>query len=643
MTTHIGHSLFITKKLDEDQRILEGLATTPTPDRHGDVVVLEGIQYRTPFPLLRGHNTAEPIGQVVEAQKTATGLWIRAQVAPDVAPYVAEAWAQIKAGLIRGLSIGFRVLEESFDRELNGFRFMKTELLELSAVAIPANADATILAVKAFDHPAGALPGHPPAAAGGRPHPNPPGALGLQRTTPMTIQEQIRGFEAKRTTAANRMEALMAQAAAADRTLDPAETEEYDGLSNDVHNMDEHMARLKTHERQLVARASVVPSDTAGTSGPAAVRVAASGSTVVVLNQPLPKGTAFARLAIALASQKGNRQAAAEVARQLWHDTTPEVELVLRAESLPGTTQHPTWAKPLVPAAQNLFGEFLELLRPATILGRIPGLRRVPFMTSVPAQTAGGLYGWVGEGAAKPVGQLAFSTVTLPFAKVAGIITFTKELMRFSNPAVEGVVREDMVNGTAAFLDQQFIDPAVAEVVNVSPASITNGVTAIPATGTTADAFRKDMATLLGNFTAANNSPQNAVVLMSNTQAMKLGLLTTPISSAPEFPAIGMTGGGILGFTVIASEVVGNKIIVLNARDILLADDGQVTIDVSEEASIQMSTTPGEPAGSPVSGVEMVSMFQRNEIAMRVDRFIYWKKARATSVGYISGANYGPA
>ena len=54
----------------------------------------------------------------------------------------------------------------------------------------------------------------------------------------------------------------------------------------------------------------------------------------------------------------------------------------------------PTWAAPLV--NQNIANEFLELLRPATILGKIPGLRNVPFNTKVPAQTAGGTYGWVG-------------------------------------------------------------------------------------------------------------------------------------------------------------------------------------------------------------------------------------------------------
>ena len=52
-----------------------------------------------------------------------------------------------------------------------------------------------------------------------------------------------------------------------------------------------------------------------------------------------------------------------------------------------GTTTDATWAGPLV-VTQPL-NEFLELLRPRTLLGRIPGLRQVPFNVSVPTQTTG--------------------------------------------------------------------------------------------------------------------------------------------------------------------------------------------------------------------------------------------------------------
>ena len=137
------------------------------------------------------------------------------------------------------------------------------------------------------------------------------------------------------------------------------------------------------------------------------------------------------------------------------------------------------WAGPLV--NQGIAQDFLALLRPATILGKIPNLRNVPFNTKVPAQSAGGTYGWVGEAKPKPVTKLGFTSDSLGIAKAAGIIVLTEELVRLSNPSAEALVRADMIAGIAQFLDQQFIDPAVAAVDGTNPASITNGAPTVAA------------------------------------------------------------------------------------------------------------------------------------------------------------------
>src|SRR5690606_32806275 len=171
---------------------------------------------------------------------------------------------------------------------------------------------------------------------------------------------------------------------------------------------------------------------------------------------------AFTRYAIALARSKGNLMQAAEIAKG-WQDSTPEVETVLKAAVAAGTTTDPTWAAPLVDY-QNMSGEFIELLRPETIIGKIQGLRRVPFNIKMPAQTSGSTVGWVGEGRPKPVSSLAFDTVTLGFAKAAGIVVLTDELVRFSNPSAEAIVRQDLIESMAQFLDKDFVDPAKAAV-----------------------------------------------------------------------------------------------------------------------------------------------------------------------------------
>jgi HK97 family phage major capsid protein len=197
----------------------------------------------------------------------------------------------------------------------------------------------------------------------------------------------------------------------------------------------------------------------------------------------VPKGTGWVRFCQALAVSNGNKSEAAEYARR-WKDSTPEVELILKAAVAAGTTTDATWAGPLAPL-KPLQDEFLEFLRPATIIGRIPNLHAVPFNVSIPTQTGGGTYQWVGQGAPKPVGKLTFATTTVGITKAAGIIVITEELARNSTPSAEETIRKDMVAGIAHFLDLEFTDPAKAPVANVSPGSITNGVTPIASAGTT--------------------------------------------------------------------------------------------------------------------------------------------------------------
>src|SRR6266511_1662933 len=110
----------------------------------------------------------------------------------------------------------------------------------------------------------------------------------------------------------------------------------------------------------------------------------------------LPKGRNFTRCAIALMRAKGRWLEAADIAREAWPDS-PAVPLAVKAAVGAGSTSDATWASALV-QYQNMASEFVELLRPATILGRLTGIRRVPFVIRFPKQTGGAACTWIGEG-----------------------------------------------------------------------------------------------------------------------------------------------------------------------------------------------------------------------------------------------------
>jgi HK97 family phage prohead protease len=148
-------SILEVKSVSEDSRVIRGIASTPTTDRAGDIVEPKGAKFKLPFPLLNQHNHDQPIGHVTSAKVTDKGIEIEASIAKDTGlDYVDRAWAQIKAGLVRGLSIGFRAMKaEPVDAEKpwKGIRFKEWELFELSAVTIPCNAECNISAVKKYD------------------------------------------------------------------------------------------------------------------------------------------------------------------------------------------------------------------------------------------------------------------------------------------------------------------------------------------------------------------------------------------------------------------------------------------------------------------------------------------------------------
>lgn len=599
-----AYALFQVKSLVPDARTFSGIASTPEVDRVGDSVDPAGLTFRNPVPLLLHHDQARPVGSVT-LTATPDGLVFDAAL-PDidepgtVKDRVDEAWHSIKGRLITGVSIGYRVLPDGIERLKSGARRIKrAEVAELSLVTIPANANATILTVKSLAAP---------------PRKGP--------VMKQTSAEYVTNLENKRAACVARMSDIMQTSADGGETLDENADGEYKSLSLQVKAIDNDL--VKWRELAALNVAAAVPVTTQ-----AVVPATKTAFPTVTVKSNTPPGTAFVRLACAKVICYKNGWNPVDYAKR-WDDSTPEVALALKAAVNVGTATDAVWAGPLV--HPNISTDFLELLRAATILGKIPGLRVVPFNTLIPSQTAGGSYAWVGEGAAKPVTSLAFASVTLTWAKAAGIIAITEELARLSSPSAEALVRNDMVAGIARFLDQQFTDPTIAAVAGVHPASITNGAPTAAATGNPL----ADMMAMINYFAVNNVDVSGLTILMSPTNALSLAFRTY-YDGSPMFPGISVTGGTYRGINIVTSNTVGNNVIGLQPSLILYADDGGVTIDVSREASIQMNSAPDSP---PTAATVMVSLWQNNMIGLRAERYINWQVANAHAVYYLSAANW---
>ena len=101
-----------------------------------------------PLPVLWQHNPDQPIGGYTELTEDDTGLRVAGFLLKDEVAMAREAYALMKARVVKGLSIGYYVRDSSYD-EKTGIRTLKElDLREVSVVTFPANEQAQVENVK---------------------------------------------------------------------------------------------------------------------------------------------------------------------------------------------------------------------------------------------------------------------------------------------------------------------------------------------------------------------------------------------------------------------------------------------------------------------------------------------------------------
>ncbi len=343
----------------------------------------------------------------VRCAGSAKGLEILATLVkpvPDMPSQLAarldEVWAAIKTGLVRGLSVGFRPHEYTF-LDGGGLHFLRWELMEVSAVTVPANAECTIRTIKSYDRPFSAASGNRKpvvkiaSSAGAAAQST---TVFHKEKTIMNIGEQIKSFENKRAALAASLEEVMTKAAEEGRTLDVEEEEHYDNTAAEIRQVDAHLKRLRELEAGKAATAQ--PVKQAGNGNVAAV----ASAPVIRVEQKLDKGIGFALLPNRWLRLKASDLKPWEVARRQYPDDS-RLHHVLKSAVGAGTTTDPQWAGSLS-EYQEYAQDFIDYLRPQTIYraiwsGRDPCTSSGAIQYPCTPRVSGGAAGWVGEGKGK--------------------------------------------------------------------------------------------------------------------------------------------------------------------------------------------------------------------------------------------------
>ena len=635
------------KAVSKEKRVIEGFATTPKPDRVGDIVEPMGAQIGRGVKLLWQHNHDQPVGEVKFGKPTKKGIPFTATFLKPKEDYPDElkarletAWVSVRDGLVEFVSIGFRTI--SFEiMDSGGLRFTEWEMLELSLVTIPANSEATINTVKSIDRKLRAASGKSRSAvkASARVWASKKERSQKGVTQMTTISEKISEFEAEE-------QNIVKQLAKFDvENMDDADDERFDELEAELADTRKKLKRLHTQEGVTVEKAKPVKAKS-DEDGAKARNDGYQRTTVTGPNKNIPQGIPFARMVRCLALAKGSEEVAANIAEREYGDDK-RIATLLRAgqtkAAVPAayTGDSGGWAEDIA-EAQTLTSDFIEFLRPMTIVDRINNQRRVPFNVKVPRLATGQTGYWVGEAKPSPMTSGVFDTVTMGKTKVASISALTKEQIRFSNIGAETAIRDDLAAAAAARLDTTYVSTSAA-VADVSPAGLLNGLSAISANGSGAAAdIRSDIQDLFAPFAAANISRSGVVLVMHEN--LHLALMLTHDNGFRAFPDITADGGSILGIPVVASNhVAAGDVIMVSARDILLADDGEISVEMSDQASLEMLDGSLEQDGTSGTGATtagMVSLWQAGMVGIKVERFINWQKARSAAVAFIGDAGW---
>jgi len=475
--------------------------------------------------------------------------------------------------------------------------------------------------------------------------------------------ERIGAYEAKRASLSAAMTAIMDAADEKGETLDAAQQEEFDELEAQVKAVDAQLERYRKLEALDNDIGDGGKKGLAPIAGKSAEEGAASrsGTLKVKKQEKLEPGIEFARLVKCFGMARGDVERASKLAVRHYGENSNAFgtlkglaergfNSIEKAEVPAGSTITGNWATDLVGDETSAYADFVSFLRPRTILGRfgadgVPALRSIPFRVPLISQTAGGEGYWVGEGKAKPLTKFGFTRTTLEPLKVANICVLTDEVLRDSSPSAEAIVRDQLAEALAARLDIDFINPAKGAASGVSPASITNAASNGAASGTgDADDVRADVRSLLNEYIAANNPPTSGVIIMRSDTALALSMMTNALGQS-EFTGITMNGGVLLGIPVITSQHVPSGIVVMvNAADIYLADEGGIRIDMSREATLEM--LDGSLTGDSVdvtghTAASTVSLWQTNSIGILAERTINWAARRTSAVAYLTGVAWG--
>jgi HK97 family phage prohead protease/HK97 family phage major capsid protein len=661
----------------------EFVMSDETVDRMGEVIEAKGWSLsefkRNPIALF-GHDSRQPIGTWekvrIEGKRLVGSLKL---AAAGTSPFIDTLRSLLEQRILRAVSVGFlpvekQKMDDKADQYWGPFRFTKTLLMECSLVSVPANPNALAIAKQLHLSPAEqavlfAKSGTPQDRPRRRITPSPASETHSKGgRTHMRLSERITEQDNLLITLRDDV-APLATKIADGVELSDEENAEFDRISGDITHSEKQLEQLKKAERLMAGRATGGGSP-ATQPAPALPVVGGHVSAPAIaragwLKERKPSDLLI-RLAVCHFQAHVSRSSVEQVRAQRYGDDD-QLDAVIKATVNPAMTTVAGWAAELVNSA--IF-DFIDNLSPESVYRQLSALGvrvtfgqhgsiKIPRRTGQPSAAVptapGDLRGaFVGEGAPIPVRRAGITSQTMLRHKMGVISTFTRELAMASNPSIEAMIRNLMVEDTSYAIDVALLDAQAGTAVR--PAGLLNGVTPLTATtGGGIDAMKGDIGKLVGAYTGVN-AASGLVLMMNPSDVFKLTWAQTAVGIFPFRDEV--QGGGISIFRLITStNVPALSLIAVRSVDFVSAVGDTPEFDVSDVATIheddgtyaadQTVTQPaatveaiGTTGTPPVVAAPVRSLWQTASIGVRMLLDMTWTMQRGGMVNTITGITW---
>lgn len=227
---------------------------------------------------------------------------------------------------------------------------------------------------------------------------------------------------------------------------------------------------------------------------------------------------------------------------------------------------------------------------------------------------------WVDEGAPIPAGQGVITNVQLgPAKKLALIEAVTRDLTVHTAESVESIITQLMQESAARALDASLFSTSAP--TTAQPAGLLYNV--VPITASTSggiEALVSDIAALVSSITTAG-AGSNILLFLPKARAVKAEVLAAGISSVTIIPTL----------TLPADQMVA-----VDADYFVSGFGPEPQIDVSDQATVHMSTTPLPLSESGVVASPTTSAWQAGIISIRLLLRAAWATRNPGAVAYIA-------